>query len=98
MRLLPLIAAMLLSVTAHADETPTNYCHNEQSNQEWADKAAKYSDSNVWQRLYALRIGLCTMVERDRLSVRRATVIFERARSRAVQDLEKYGDRDHLEM
>lgn len=98
MRLIIAAAAIGLALAASADEKPTNYCHNESSNQEWADKAAKYHDSDIWQRLFALRIGLCTMVERDRLTVPRATVIFERARDRAVRDLDRYGDRDQLEM
>lgn len=38
------------------------------------------------------------MVDRDRLTVPRATMIFEHARGRVPRELERYGERDLFEM
>ncbi len=71
-----------------------NHCHDSQANSEWARLAHENHQSDIWQRLFALRVGLCVMVERDELSVDRATHIFEAERTRGIAELKKHGGGD----
>lgn len=64
-----------------------NHCHDKQTNQRWEELAAQNHDSDAIQRLYALRLGLCVQVEREVLSVPRATTIFERQREKVLRKL-----------
>lgn len=71
-------------VAAEPEAAPVNYCHDPDVNAEWSQLAAEHRDSDIWQRLFALRLGLCVMVDRKALTVRRATTIFERQRDEAT--------------
>src|SRR5699024_6617789 len=89
----PLIAALVLSAPALADTSSddadeVNHCLSADANQEWAAMAQKHHDSDVWQRLFALRIGLCAIVQHGDLPVDRATRIFERERQRAINQVQ----------
>lgn len=71
-------------------QAEVNHCMDSQVNDKWAALAAKHRDSDTWQRLFALRVGLCAMVERGGLSVGRASKIFERQRNKGVRELERH--------
>lgn len=73
------------------DEQEINYCLNDATNEKWTELAAKHRDSDAWQRLFALRVGLCAMVARETLPLDRATRIFERERQRALKNLRLMG-------
>ena len=73
---------------------PTNYCKDEASWAEWnALVAKKPGDDNV-QTLHALRIGLCVKVEQGSISVERATILFERARTIIIEQIKKEAEQD----
>jgi len=98
-----LIAAAVLAlsvvwVPATVAEDATNYCDEPTSNQEWMAKIIEHQDSDIWQRLFALRMGLCISVEKDLLSLDRATLIFERARARAIDDMGKKKERTERDL
>lgn len=79
------IAAICTSGLAHAGDAEVNHCKETKANQKWAELARENHDSDTWQRLFALRIGLCAMVKQESLSVHRASQIFERQRQEAIR-------------
>ena len=86
------ILALAVSPVVAADgDEPVNHCHDKETNQQWEELAAKNHGSDAIQRLYALRLGLCVQVERDELTVPRATTIFERQRQKVLRRM-KEGD------
>ena len=83
------VVAICASGLSHAtpDSEEVNHCQESEVNQEWAALADEHHDSDTWQRLFALRIGLCAMVERGDLTVHRASQIFERQRQDAIRNV-----------
>jgi hypothetical protein len=57
-----------------------NYCHDQESWDEWEALVQKYPNDLDLHTLHALRLGLCAKVDRGDLTVEEATEIFERAR------------------
>jgi len=78
----------------HAAEAD-NYCHDKTALDEWQALLSKYPDDADIIKLYALRSGLCAMVERDQLALDRAIAIFEAERVRIIT--EKQWDRERLQ-
>lgn len=76
---------VILPAAGWAADDTQNYCHNKETNQRWEELTAKNHGSDAIQLLNALRIGLCTQVERGVLTVPRATTIFERQREEVIQ-------------
>ena len=68
---------------------PANYCHEKESWEQYHDLLAKYPDDDQIYSLYALRIGLCTMVEAGTISQNRAVDIFERMRKALIRYYEE---------
>lgn len=96
--LLLLISTLLVSpaVVAEELENPVNYCLSNETNAKWAELAEKYRSLDTWQRLFALRVGLCAMVHRGDISVERATEIFERQRQIGLEYLRRHSADDLL--
>ena len=90
-RMIATSALVLICATAQAatGEGGTNHCAESKANQKWAKLAQEHKGSDVWQRLYPLRIGLCAMVARDAISLDRATKIFERQRHIGIQQIKR---------
>ncbi len=84
MRLLALMV-LLASYSAHGDE-PDNYCNDAEINQKWTRLFMKSSDDPMTIRLYALREGLCEMVDRGQVKLGVAIAIFEDSRSPEVME------------
>jgi len=84
MRLIALMV-LLASYSAHGDE-PDNYCNDAEINQKWTRLFMKSSDDPMTIRLYALREGLCEMVDRGQVKLGVAIAIFEDARSPEVME------------
>ncbi len=57
-----------------------------EANQQWAKLLMKAPDDTMTIRLYALRDGLCGMVDRGQVKLEVATAIFEDARSPKVME------------
>lgn len=92
------VSTLLVSSTLVAEESgdPVNYCLSSETNSEWAELAEKYRDSDTWQRLFALRVGLCAMVHRGDIAVDRATKIFEKQRQIGLQHIRSQSADDLL--
>ena len=75
-----LLLICLLPLLAHAEEPEKNYCEDAATWAEWDDVVTKYPNDLGLHALHALRIGLCTKVEHEQLSIGQATTIFENAR------------------
>lgn len=77
-----LLVAASLAIPAWAVEP--NYCHDEASWAEWHELLAGNPADDGIYGLYALRRGLCDMVEAGTIEQARATRIFEGAREELV--------------
>jgi hypothetical protein len=81
-----LLLVGMLSAPSAKQQSPENYCEQEESWQEWQELAAKHPDDQSLQTLHALRIGICIKVERNELSVAQGTAIFEKARQALLME------------
>lgn len=77
-----LLVAALLMASAWAAEP--NYCHDEASWAEWHRLMADNPTDDGVYSLYAMRRGLCGMVESGVIDEARATRLFEAARDALV--------------
>lgn len=66
------------------DPEPAHFCDDPTANQEWAEILAGNPQDDIIVRLYALRVGLCSMIAGDLLPVERAIVLFEEERGKAI--------------
>lgn len=73
-----LLVAALLTAPAWAAEP--NYCHDEASWHEWHKVLSENAGDDRLFGLYAMRRGLCGLVEAGTIDINRATRIFEAAR------------------
>lgn len=78
-----LMLAILLAAPAGAAEKK-NHCHDKASWHEWHKLLAEHAEDDHLFGLYAMRRGLCGMVEAGTIEEDRATRIFEAAREELV--------------
>ncbi len=64
--------------------SPPNHCSDSGVDGAWRDKLTRYPNDPVVQRLYALRSGLCLMVETGQIDLANAARLFELEQGRAV--------------
>lgn len=85
----PLIPVLLLcaSVAAKADEE--NYCHDAATNAQRQMLLADDHHKDSIVVLFALRDGLCRLVDAKVVTLERATVIFETERDRVLIEADK---------
>ena len=81
---LPFLLVTVVSFPAIA--APDNYCNDAEINQQWTRLLMKSPDDPMTIRLYALRDGLCSMVDRGQVKLGVAIAIFEDARSPEVME------------
>jgi hypothetical protein len=88
MRLIIAAVLGLLSFVTCADEKkeePTkNYCHDQSNKQEYENLLKKFPGDTGVIRLYALRDGLCGMIDAGKLKLEIGIDIFELERSKLV--------------
>jgi hypothetical protein len=91
MRFLTLFAVIPLglfsSVHTHAEQgapEQPNYCHDTEVNQQWSRLVQEAPSDDILMRLFALRLGLCQLVNAGLLDLDRATEIFEQVRMGAA--------------
>jgi len=77
------VFVMFMATTAFASE-PDNYCLDSYVNSEWANILSQSPDDDGVAKLFALRIGLCELVERKIIVINRATKIFEDERQKVI--------------
>jgi len=77
---------LLLSPPCSADtgKESDNYCEDAVSWQQWHELLEKHPQDDALHALYAMRLGLCSMVEAGNISLDRATQIFEKMRGSLV--------------
>lgn len=71
------LCLVLLPVVAAAQENETNHCNDPDSWVKWQELLQKNPDDDGIHTAYALRIGLCQMIEKKEIELARATKIFE---------------------
>ena len=77
-----------------ADESQ-NYCLDPETNITWLRMLSESPHDSVIAELFALRIGLCELIERKIISIDRATDIFEESRQRGLKEkTDKLGPRN----
>jgi hypothetical protein len=76
----------LVAWIVHAAADEPNYCHDPQVNQEWGRLIEEAPGDDLLMRLFALRLGLCQLVDSGQLDLERATEIFEQARRGAAME------------
>ena len=81
-----LIIALLLwfNISVAIAGEPENYCHDVSVNKDWALMLSKSPNDDAVAKLFALRLGLCELVERNIIKLDRATKIFEESREREI--------------
>lgn len=85
-----IVALSASAATAAGNDEDVNNCVKTDSNQEWAAMAREHHENDTWQRLFALRVGLCAMVASKQLEIDRASRIFERQRQAAITNAEAH--------
>lgn len=66
-------------------ENEINYCTDKESWDEWEDLVVKYPGDEDIIILHALRLGLCAKVNRNDITVKQATDIFEKVRTVIIE-------------
>ncbi len=79
----PFLVSLLSISAASAD---ANYCRDPAVNRQWADMLAKTPDDPLIIKLFALRSGLCILVDQGIIALDQATDIFEQERSEVVTE------------
>ena len=87
---------LLLSTPCSADtgKEPDNYCKDTVSWQQWHELLEKNPQDDALHALYAMRLGLCSMVEAGNISLDRATRIFEKMRGSLI---DRYREQEEAE-
>lgn len=95
--IIPIIALILcLSTPCTADtgKESNNYCKDQASWQQWHELLAKHPQDDAIHAIYAMRLGLCSMVEAGNINLDRATEIFEKMRGSLV---DRYREQEKTE-
>ena len=86
---LSLLATRCLAGTPVTPAKPEKHPRDHEANARWACELENAPEDSVLIELFALRQGLCQMVDARSLSVDKPTAIFERARGRATIERRK---------
>lgn len=87
-----LIPLAFLPLPAIADD-PVIFCNDPEVVAEWDGHVARNPDSDIWQRLHALWLGLCAKVEEGSIDVDRAIRMFEHERGKAIEEARQLEER-----
>lgn len=86
-------ALLFLMPFAVASER-SDYCHDPDAAKQWNRLLDRHASDPAVIKLYALRIGLCKMIDQGKLDVNQAIDIFEQERSRVI--IERQQDEELL--
>lgn len=89
-----LLVCILNTQTATAKDIE-NYCHDSSVNKEWVTLLTQYPNDDAIAKLFAMRLGLCELVERGFIKHDRATEIFENARAKEVKEKRRHLNSQH---
>lgn len=68
-----------------ADDPKMGFCHSKEHNAEWGRLLKKYPEDPAIIKLFALRHGLCQMMEADLIDKDFAISIFEESRQQEIE-------------
>lgn len=98
-RTLPLLVALMISINAGADnnkptaeETPptqgqsVNYCHNPVETKKWEGMRLKYPADVGILHLYALRVGLCKLIDDKKIGLETAIDVFNVEHQKLIKE------------
>lgn len=87
---------LLSSAPCSADtgKEPDNYCKDAVTWQQWHGLLEKNPQDDALHALYAMRLGLCSMVEAGNIDLDRATRIFEKMRGSLI---DRYREQEKTE-
>ena len=88
-RVFILLLVCILNIQTATAKEVENYCHDSSVNKEWVTLLAQYPNDDAIAKLFAMRLGLCELVERGFIEHDRATKIFEKARAQEVREKRK---------
>ncbi|MFH1216534.1 MAG: hypothetical protein V1706_08535 [Pseudomonadota bacterium] len=71
------VCVVLFPLFASAQENETNHCNDPESWVKWQELLQSNPDDDGIYSAYALRVGLCQMIEKHEIETGRATIIFE---------------------
>ena len=76
------------------NHTPENYCYDATENANWRTALKRFPNDSVLLRLYALRQGLCDMVDENIIPLDVAILLFEEERERWITEYRKENTTD----
>lgn len=86
-----IVAALIISSgVSFADEAPVNYCHIQSMWDEMDQLVADTPEDPVVGRLYALRKGICNMIDAGQITLETGTDVFEIEKAKGL--IERYED------
>lgn len=73
------------TLASNDKDSRVNYCLDEQKNADWEQQLHAYSKDHAVLKLYALRRGLCLMIEEKKITLKQAIDIFELEKAITIQ-------------
>ena len=77
------LSCVIFAFSANATE---NYCHDADKNESWEKLVKQFPEDTVILRLYALRRGLCAMIDEETIELEKAIDLFEIERDRGIRE------------
>jgi len=77
---------LAVSFGLQAKERPVNYCKDPQKAAEWEKHLADTPEDPLIAKLYALRAGLCKMVDEGKVKLEEAIRIWDIEHARSVNE------------
>lgn len=87
--------SLILAMPASAEEAPKNYCHIQSMRDEMDQFLSEAPEDPVVVWLYALRRGLCNMIDRGQIALETGIEVFETEKSKAI--LERYREEQEVQ-
>ncbi|HYE36767.1 hypothetical protein [Methylocaldum sp.] len=82
----PLLLTLTLPFSLQAEELPVNYCKDPKITADWEKQLANTPEDPLVIKLYALRVGLCHMVDQGRVKLEEAIRIWDIEHARSVNE------------
>lgn len=83
MKGLLLLSCTMLAFSANATE---NYCHDADKIKNWEKLIRQFPEDTVILKLYALRRGLCAMIDEKTIELEKAIDLFEIEKDRGIRE------------
>jgi len=81
-----LMLMLAVSFGLQAEERPVNYCKDPEKAAEWEKHLADTPEDPLIIKLYALRVGLCKMVDEGKVELEEAIRIWDIEHARSVNE------------